>query len=145
MRENITLKEDEQKRLYVLNQVIEGKLIARKAAALLKRSVRQVRRWLADYRRRGAVAVIHGNRGRRPVNRLPTTVAKRVVKLARGRYFGFNQQHFSEMLAEREGLTLSRSTVRRILQKSGIFSPRRRRPSKHRSRRERYPQEGILV
>jgi len=145
MRENITLNPEEQKRLYVLNQVIEGKLVARKAGELLKRSVRQVRRWVADYRRRGAVAVIHGNRGRAPVNRAGKTVVNRVVKLARGPYAGFNQQHFSEMLAEREGLTLSRSTVRRILQKSGIFSPRRRRPSKHRSRRERYPQEGMLV
>jgi hypothetical protein len=37
------LNQQEQKRLYVLNQVIGGKLIARKAADLLKRSVRQVR------------------------------------------------------------------------------------------------------
>jgi transposase len=69
MRETITLNQEEQKRLYVLNQVIEGKLIARKAAELLKRIVRQVRRWIAEYRRRGAAAVVHGNRGRPPVNR----------------------------------------------------------------------------
>jgi hypothetical protein len=50
MRENITLNQEEQKRLYVLNQVIEGKLIASKAARLLKRSVRQLRRWIAEYR-----------------------------------------------------------------------------------------------
>jgi hypothetical protein len=62
-----------------------------------------------------------------------------------GRYSGFNQQHFSEMLAEREGIHLSRSSVRRILAKAGIASPRRRRPAKHRVRRERYPQEGMLV
>src|SRR5262245_18426117 len=133
MRENITLNQEEQKRLYVLNQVIEGKLMARKAAELLKRSVRQVRRWIADYRRRGAVAVIHGNRGRRPVNPLPRTVRKRVVKLARGPCSGFNQQHFSEMLAERECLLLSRSSVRRSLEKAVIASPRHRRPAKHRS------------
>src|SRR5215470_4847326 len=145
MRENITLNEEEQKRLYVLNQVIAGKLIAREAGELLKRSVRQVRRWIADYRRRGAVAVIHGNRGRAPVNRAGKAAVNRIVKLAKGPYSGFNQQHFSEMLAEREGIALSRSSVRRILAKAGIPSPRRRRPAKHRSRRERYPQEGMLV
>src|SRR5262244_496594 len=63
----------------------------------------------------------------------------------RGPYSGFNQQHFTEMVAEREGIYLSRSSVRRIVEKSGIVSPRRRRPAKHRSRRERYPQEGMLV
>jgi len=145
MRENITLNQEEQKRVYVLNQVIEGKLIAGKAAELLRRSVRQIRRWIADYRDRGAAAVVHGNRGRPAVNRVPKQTVNRIVKLARGPYSGFNQQHFSEMLAEREGIVLSRSSVRRILAKAGIASPRRRRPAKHRSRRERYPQEGMLV
>jgi transposase len=145
MRETLTLNHEEQKRLYVLNQVIEGKLIARKAAQLLSRSVRQIRRWIADYRHRGAAAVVHGNRGRPPVNRLPKRTVNRILKLARGPYAGFNQQHFSEMLAEREGIVLSRSSVRRILATAGIASPRRRRSAKHRSRRERYPQEGMLV
>lgn len=145
MRENITLSQKEQKRLYVLNQVIAGKLVARKAAELLDRSVRQIRRWIAEYRRHGAVALVHGNRGRRPVNRAPKATINRVVQLAKGRYGGFNQQHFSEMLAEREGINLSRSSVRRILESAGIASPRRRRPAKHRSRRERYSQEGMLV
>jgi transposase len=145
MREQITLNEEEQKRIYVLNQVNEGKLVAREAAELLRRSVRQLRRWIAAYRRRGVKGVVHGNRGRAPVNRIGKRTIHSVVKLARGAYAGFNQQHFSEMLAEREGIVLSRSSVRRILEKAGISSPRRRRPAKHRSRRERYPQEGMLV
>jgi hypothetical protein len=51
----------------------------------------------------------------------------------------------AELLAEREGVLLSRSTVRRILGEVGIGSPRTRRAPKHRSRRERYPQEGMLL
>jgi hypothetical protein len=43
MRENITLNPEEQKRLYVLNQVIEGKLMASKAAELLRRPNRRTR------------------------------------------------------------------------------------------------------
>ena len=89
MTENITLNQEEQKRLYVLNRVIEGKLIARKWAELLKRSVGQVRRWIVGYRKRGAVAVVHGNRGRPPVNRVSKKTVNRVVKLARGPYSGF--------------------------------------------------------
>src|SRR5215831_15450577 len=99
MRENITLNREEQKRLHILNQVVEGKLVARQAAELMNRSVRQIRRMVAAYRKRGAAAVVHGNRDRRPVNRIPKRVVNQVVKLARGRYAGFNQQHFSEMLA----------------------------------------------
>lgn len=67
------------------------------------------------------------------------------MALASGRYRGCNQHHFTELLAEREGLVLSRSSVRRILVAAGLKSPRRRRPPQHRSRRERYPQEGMLL
>ena len=42
-------------------------------------------------------------------------VAAQVVDLASSTYFGFNQQHLTEMLAEHEGIGLSRSSVRRIL------------------------------
>lgn len=68
-----------------------------------------------------------------------------VVDLARTKYRGFNQQHFSEKLREREGVPLSRSTVRRILLKEGLASPRQRRAPQHRCRRERYPQAGMLL
>jgi hypothetical protein len=56
-----------------------------------------------------------------------------------------NHYHLQELLVEREHLTLSRSSVWRILRAAGISSPRRRRPPQHRCRRERYPQEGMLL
>jgi hypothetical protein len=70
---------------------------------------------------------------------------RQIVKLASGKYYGFNQQHFTEKLADKEGISLSRSTVRRILLAQGMKSPQKRRAPKHRSRRERYPQEGQLL
>ena len=42
-----------------------------------------------------------------------------VVQLARTRYAGTNHTHLTELLMEREGIDLSRSTVRRILAVSG--------------------------
>ena len=68
-----------------------------------------------------------------------------VVALARLRYAGCNTQHFTELLAEREAIRLSRSSVRRILLEGGVRSPRKRRPPRYRSRRGRYPQEGMLL
>ena len=56
-----------------------------------------------------------------------------------------NHTHLTELLEEREGIDLSRSTVRRILLSGGIKSPRKRRAPKHHSRRVRYPQEGMLL
>ena len=43
------------------------------------------------------------------------------------------QHELDELLAEREGLTLSRPTVRRLLVRAGLSSPRQRRPPQHRA------------
>ena len=51
----------------------------------------------------------------------------------------------SELLSEREGIDIGRTTLRRILAKAGLSSPRRRRPPKHRVRRQRMPREGMLI
>ena len=129
----------------MLNQVEMGKMIGREVAVLLDLSLRHVRRILAAYRKEGAAALAHGNRGRKPHHALDSSLMKQVLELAQSTYAGCNNQHFTELLAEREGIALSRSSVRRILLKAGIKSPRKRQPPKHRSRRERYPQEGMLL
>ena len=61
-----------------------------------------MRRLLSRYRKKGVSGVIHGNRGRRPSNALEKREAKQILKLAKTLYRGVNQQHFSELLAERE-------------------------------------------
>ena len=144
--ETVTLNLKEQKRLLVLNRINQGKLNGEQAADLLGLSVRHVRRMLARYRGEGAKALAHGNRGRESQRRLEQGQRSRIVSLARGLYAGVNQQHFTELLSEREQLVTSRSTVRRVLTEAGIPSPRRqRRRRRHRLRRERFPQEGMLV
>ena len=139
------LNKKKQKKLMVLNQVERGVMTAREAAKVLGLSLRQIRRILAVYRKEGAQALAHGNRERKPHHALDEGLSRQVLERARSTYAGCNNQHFTELLAEREGINLSCSTVRRILLGAGIRSPRKRRPPKHRSRRERYPREGMLL
>lgn len=141
----ISLNAREQQRVMVLNRLERKQLVAAEAAALIGVSVRHARRLLARYREDGVAAMAHGNRGRRPVHTLDDALRTQVVELARGPYAGCNHHHLAELLAEREGIVLSRPSVWRILTGAGIKSPRRRRPPKHRLRRERYPQEGMLL
>ena len=145
MKEEVTLNRKEQNRVIVLNQIEKKGLTVDRAAALLAVTPRHVWRLLAGYRRDGALAIAHGNRGHRPVNMIEEGLRQQVVALAKDKYYGFNQQHFTEKLASKEGINLSRSTVRRILMARGMRSPQKRRAPKHRSRRERYPQEGLLL
>ena len=117
----------------------------REAAPLLGVSERQGWRLLVAYRREGARGLVHKNRGRVAANATPETVRQQVVALTQERYQGINHTHLTELLAEREGLMLSRPTVRRILVRAGLTSPRHRRTPQHRCRRQRMPQEGMLL
>ena len=142
---DVTLKQRELARLHVLNNVLEYQIPIGQAAEILGVSERHARRLLDAYRRDGAAALAHGNRGRRPHNAVLDSEAAAVVQLARAEYAGTNHTHLTELLREREGIDLSRPTVRRILVKAGIGSPRSRRSQQHRVRRRRMPQEGMLV
>ena len=145
-REAITLDTRAQQRLYVLNHVLAGELTAAEAAGYLGLSVRSIRRLLARYRGDdSAAALVHGNRGRVPANRLDEERRARLVELATTTYADVNRAHLADLLAEREDIHVAERTLRRILTEAGLPPVRRRRPRRHRSRRERMSQAGMLL
>ena len=135
----------EQTRLQVLNRLLAERMTLDQAAELMGLSPRHTRRILADYRENGAASLAHGHRGRKPSNATPEATRSRVVHLAGTIYEGANHTHLAELLSEREGIDLGRTTLRRILVSAGLTSPRRRRPPKHRVRRQRMPRADTLV
>ena len=143
--ETLTLTQREQARLQVLNSLLAGHMTMDQAATLMGVSRRHTRRILAAYREEGAAALSHGNRGLRATNATPETTKAEVLRLARSRYSETNHTHLSELLSERGGIDIARTTLRRILAGAGLKSPRRRRPPRHRVRRQRMPREGMLI
>jgi len=145
MSEEVTLTIKEQKRLKLLNRVESGTMTVLRAAESLGLSERHVYRLLARYRREGAAALAHGNRGRPSPRRIPEPVRAQVVELLKADYRDYNDYHLTDVLAEEHSLALSRSSVRRIRRQAGLPSPRKRRAPRHRSRRERRPRPGMLL
>jgi transposase len=146
MREaTITMSIKEQQRSKVLTRLIVGEVTAAEAAVLLDLSERQVWRLKARLVRDGPAGLVHGNRGRPSPRRIPDVVRARVVELARTTYDGANDSHLAELLTEEQGLTLSRQSVQRLLRAAGQRTLRPRRRPRHRGRRDRMPQEGLLV
>jgi transposase len=145
MRETITMTTIEQRRAWVLTKVMAGEVAVAEAAELLGLSLRSTWRLKGRFAREGPAGLVHGNRGRASPRRIDEPTRERVRALARGRYDGANDSHLAELLAEHEGIAVSRVSVRRILRAAGIASPRRRRPPRHRSRRDRMPQAGLLL
>ena len=115
------------------------------AAMVLGVSERHSFRIKARIRKEGVQGVVHGNRGRICKRKLSEKTKRRIVELARGKYRGFNDHHLSEKLVEVEGIKACREKIRQILRAKGISSPRKRRPNKHRSRRERRAAEGMML
>jgi transposase len=145
MGKRVTLTEEEQKRLIVIGELNAGRVKGREAAVVLGLSVRQVRRLLAAYRKEGAAGLAHGNRGRSSPHRIPLDTRERILELARGLFQDYNDTHFTEKLNQEHGIPVSRSSVRRLRRSIGQGSPRKRRPPRHRSRRERFPLRGMLL
>ena len=140
-----TLTMQDEKRLEIIQRVFREELTVREAATILTVSERQCYRIKVRVKEHGAKGVIHGNRGRLCRRKVKEKTVSRVVALARGKYQGFNDHHLTEKLKEHEQIELSREKIRRILRSHGIATPRKRRASKHRSRRDRRMAEGMML
>ena len=147
----ITLSDRQQRRVSVLTNFAAGEIDRSEAAELLGISERQVLRALIRFRTEGVSSVVHGNAGRVPPNRTSETVRSKLRELTcqekeeRGPYHDFNTCHLHELLAEREGIHLGRSTLDRLLKEAGTRKRRRGRPRGSFKRRERMPQEGQML
>jgi transposase len=144
-KDPVTLTQKEQQRLRVVSEVRAGRRSVAEAAEILHLSERHVRRLRIGFEREGAAAFMHGNRGRPPAWRMGEELRARVAELGGGRYIACNDSHLQELLLRDEGILLSRSSVRRIRREAGQKPKQRHRPPRHRSRRDRRPQEGMLL
>ncbi len=139
------MSERQWRTVNLVERIGRGEITVSEAAASLGRSERQMQRIRKRVLAGGAEALVHGNTGRAPENKVSDEIRRRIVELRRERYEGFNDHHFTDKLDEVEGIKFPRETVRRILRAAGLGSPRVRRPPKHRSRRERRPQAGQMI
>jgi transposase len=141
----IKLSQKEFQRVKVIENAVAGHITVAEAARLLNVSERQVKRLKARCTPGEVEWVRHGNQGQSRAWRIPERDRVKVLRLAEGKYAGFNDSHLTEKLQEMEGMQLSRETVRRILRGAGKPSPQKRRAPRYRSRRERRPRKGTMV
>jgi hypothetical protein len=142
--ETITMTVREQQRARVLGRILAGELTMAEGAGALGLSERQLWRLRAAFLAAGPAGLTHGNRGRASPRRITPGLRSRILEL-RERYGTVNDTHCCELLAEREGIVISRESLRTILRAESIASPRRRRPPRYRSRRPRMGAEGTLL
>lgn len=140
----IMLRQRELKRLHVLHKVFEGTLTQKEAAALVSLTDRQLRRIVKRIREEGDAGIRHKARGKPSNRKLPLKLKERIVQLYQKTYADFGPTLFAEKLEEREGIALSRETLRAWLKGEGIWKTHRRQKA-HRQWRERKDHYGEML
>jgi hypothetical protein len=142
--ERIALSQRERDRLKVLHEVEQKHLTQVEAAQRLKRTDRQVRRMLIRIREYGDGGIVHRLRGRPSNRKLAVTLEHKILARVRQRYADFGPTLAAEHLAK-DGLAVSRETLRKWMTQAAFWCPRRQRVKKIHVWRERRASFGELV
>lgn len=142
-KEVIVISQKELTRYDVLRRVLDGTINLKEAAGYMGVSYRQAIR-LKRNAQKGLEFLAHGNRRKSPSNKIKESLREQILELSSGRYSGFNDTHFTEELVK-QGIGVSRETVRSIRREAGIAPKRKRRSRKHHKRRSRKTAEGLMI
>jgi transposase len=135
----------ELNRLEVMQRLVEKRMGQKEAGRILNLSVRQIKRLLRVYRKRGAVGLVSKHRGRRSNNRLSEEVKERALNLLKTKYKGFGPTLAHEKLVERENLNLSDESIRRLMIAEELWKPRKAKKVETHQLRERRACFGELI
>lgn len=104
----------------------------RRAAVKLGLSVRQVYRLIHVYKSKGKEGFVHGNRHRQPAITKPQDVKDKVLDLYFNKYLAFdtNFSHFSKIVREDLGISVSPKTLSLWLEEKNIISPKAQRATR---------------
>jgi transposase len=127
----------ELRRIEVLSEVLAKRRTEISAAAILGLSTRQIRRLVVAYRVGGGGAMIHKARGRTSNNQLIAGIREYVIELVRSRYADFGPSLTAEVLLTKDGVKVSRETLRKWMVEEGLWLSRRQRRSFHQPRLRR--------
>lgn len=97
------------------------------------------------YRREGHIALVSRRRGKPANNRYSTEFQNRTLSLIREHYSDFGPTLAAEYLAERDGINVSRETLRKWIVDDGIWTTRSARRKRVQQRRQRRECRGELV
>ena len=139
----LMMKNEEIKRLGLINKVIKGELKQIKAATLIEISVRQVRRLVKRVKEVGARGIMHQLRGRKSPHKIDEKKKEEILRVYEKKYKGFGSTLAVEKLSK-EGIKINRETLRQWLLKEGLIR-RQRKGRKHRLWRERKEYYGEMI
>lgn len=141
----ITLSIKEIKRCETLKMADEKRFTQREGANRLNITERHFRRLLQRYRMQGPEGIISGHRGKPSNNSMKEEKREKILERIKEDYSDFGPTLASEKLLERNGLKVSKETVRQMMIKEGLHEPITRSVEIIHQMRERKKHRGELV
>lgn len=137
----ITMKDI--KRYEVLKDVVEKKLKGTEASQLLGISYVHISRLKKKLALGGFEGILRKIPDREPNKKISEEKIKEIINLRKEIYYDFNINHFTDKLHEVHNIPYSYSSIKQILVKAGLHTPRKKKIV-HRQRR-RMPKAGMLI
>jgi len=143
--ELVQMSKKELSRVEVMERIKAKSMTQKKGAEALGISVRQVRRLWKNYQEKGAVGLLSKSRGKPSNNRLSSETRQRAIDLLHSLYADFGPTFAHEKLVEKHGLKLSSGSVRQIMIRENLWTPRKAKKIVAHQMRERRACVGELV
>jgi predicted DNA-binding protein (UPF0251 family) len=141
----LTMSIKEVKRCEILKMADEKQITQSEGAKRIEVTERHFRRMLHNFRENGEEGMISGHRGKISGNRMSKEKEEKILKRLKENYQGFGPTLVSEKLFDRDGIKVSKETVRQIMISAGLHKPKTRKKDKARPLRQRRPRRGELV
>ena len=135
----------ETERIAIMDNLIAKRIKQKHASSQLGISVRQVRRMVKRYKREGIAGLIHKSRGRIGNRTLDKEKKQQIISCIKVQYPDFGPTLASEKLEERDGIVVSRETVRQLMIKEQLWKAHHRKEVVIHTYRERRSCVGELI
>lgn len=143
----LIMSEKELNRSAVIAQCVENKCKVADAALRLGVTPRRIKQLKKAYKEKGYGACIHGNTKIVSAKKTEQSKVQHIINLRNiPALSNSNFTHFHEIITQQYGVTVSYTTVSKILKENGFTSPKKRRRKKaiHKTR-ERKPCFGTML
>ena len=128
----------------VILRAAAGEISWYQAAEIIGISPRQMRRWKKRYEEEGYDGLFDRRKQAPSPRRVPMETVEKVLRLYRKEYCGYNVRHFHEEIVGHEGIKVSYSWTKNLLQTAGLVEKASKR-GEYRRRRERKACTGLML
>lgn len=126
----VELRMNEQEKYAIIKTLVDHNGNKKSAALKLGCTLRNVNRLIAKYHALGKAAFLHGNRNHKPAHALTAETKANIANLYSNKYYDATFAHASELLAQYDSLSISPTTLAKIMYDHGVVSPRTQKSTK---------------